>query len=71
MIKVFNFENQDVRRNMVRALPGPRQMVLNTNENLAAIKAIVLDKDEARVRRPVRPGRGGDLQGQGIQHCDV
>ena len=31
MIKVFNFEtgeNQDVRRNMVRALPGPRQMVL-------------------------------------------
>ena len=48
MIKVFNFETgeqEDKRKNMVRRLPKPRQMVLNTNENLAAIKAIILDKD--------------------------
>ena len=75
MIKVFNFEtgeNQDVRR----ALPGPRQMVLNTNENLAAIKAIVLDKDEVVHRLacdvPCDPGEEVIYKGKAynIVTCD-
>ena len=79
MVKVFNFEtgeNQDVRRNMVRALPGPRQMVLNTNENLAAIKAIVLDKDEVVHRLacdiPCDPGEEVIYKGKAynIVTCD-
>ena len=75
MVKVFNFEtgeNQDVRRNMVRALPGPRQMVLNTNENLAAIKAIVLDSSSQMARHTTLTCDGTTARiGDSAWHFDV